>query len=200
MDLSSELAPIRGILAGFLASERGRATLGVHRLPFPSKAALLGVVFDHLLHQLLEDAHPRPFLETLVDDARGDPEPIAVDGLPLAAGPEYVPDAINDGSIGSPGSATPLRFLPLFGQALLDLPPERSWESKVIDPLSCVSLPQGASPSRTVTTANPFSERCVFRQASRRGSRIDSKCTHPASPPVACDKTLNRQYPASSNR
>ena len=51
------------------------------------------------MHELLEDAHLRPSLETLVDDAGGDPEPIPMDRLPLAAGPKHVPDAVDDRSL-----------------------------------------------------------------------------------------------------
>src|SRR3954467_14969135 len=87
--LRSKLSPIGGILAGFLASQRGGAALGIHRLPPPTDPILLlCVVLGHPFHQLLEDAHPRPSLETLVDNARGHPEPIPMNRLPLAAGPK----------------------------------------------------------------------------------------------------------------
>src|SRR5215204_2039322 len=59
-----------GVLARFFSSHRSGRTLGIHRLPSPAHpAALSGVVLDHPLHQLLEEAHAPPSLETLVDHA-----------------------------------------------------------------------------------------------------------------------------------
>src|SRR4051812_47990122 len=141
--LRSKLSPIGGILAGFLASQRGRRALGIHRLPPPSDPiALLCVVLSHPFDQLLEDAHPRPSLQTLVDDARGHPEPIPMNRFPLAAGPKHVPDCVDDGSVRCPRSATSSsRLLPLFGQALLEFPPQGSWKTEVIHlPGCCGSL------------------------------------------------------------
>jgi hypothetical protein len=137
-----ELSSIGGVLAGFLAPQRGRTALGIYRLPPPADAsALFGVVLNHPSHQPLEDTHPRPALETLVDDARGDPEPIPMDGLPLRAGPEHIPDAVHHRSIGGSGStaAAPWYFLPplLLGQALLELSPEGPGKAEVIDAFLC---------------------------------------------------------------
>src|ERR687897_3729186 len=70
VDLRPEFAPVGGILAHFLASQRSWGVLGVHRLPLPADpAALPGIVLDHPPHKLLEYACPSPPLETLVDDA-----------------------------------------------------------------------------------------------------------------------------------
>src|SRR5215204_1097256 len=89
-----------GVLARFFSSHRSGRTLGIHRLPSPAHpAALSGVVLDHPLHQLLEEAHAPPSLETLVDHACGDPKPLAVQSLPLASRPQHVPDGVDDGSI-----------------------------------------------------------------------------------------------------
>ena len=99
-------------------------------------------MFDHPFHQLLEDAHLPPALETFVDYARGDPEPIPMDGLPLplTSRPKHVPDAVDDRSIGGSRSATS-PTLPLLGQALLELSPEGSGEAEVIDGVvRCVRL------------------------------------------------------------
>src|SRR5215207_7651173 len=92
VDLRPEFAPVGGILAHFLASQRSWGVLGVHRLPLPrDPPALSSVVFDHPPPQLLEYARPSPPLETLVDDACGDPKPVFVERLPLASRPQYVP-------------------------------------------------------------------------------------------------------------
>src|SRR5215203_6205544 len=70
VDLRPEFAPVGGILAHFLASQRSWGVLGVHRLPPPADPTTLGgVVLDHPPPQLLEYARPSPPQETLVDDA-----------------------------------------------------------------------------------------------------------------------------------
>src|SRR5215208_2910829 len=71
VDLRPEFAPVGGILAYFLASQRSRGLLGVHSLPLPRDPAVLPrIVLDHPSPQLLEYARPSPPLETLMDDAR----------------------------------------------------------------------------------------------------------------------------------
>src|SRR5215208_2378391 len=90
--LRSEFSPICWIVAHFLASQRSRGVLGVHRLPPPADPTTLGgVVLGHPPHQLLEEAHPPPPLETFVNDTGGDPEVVFVERLPLASRPEHVP-------------------------------------------------------------------------------------------------------------
>src|SRR5215208_2454047 len=59
-------------------------------------AALPSVVLGHPPHQLLEEAHPPPPLETFVNDTGGDPEVVFVERLPLASRPEQVPDGVGD--------------------------------------------------------------------------------------------------------
>ena len=54
-------------------------------------------------------------------------------GFPLAAGPKDVPDAVDDGAIRDPGTATTLVLLG-FGKDVLDLAPDRSGELEVVDP------------------------------------------------------------------
>src|SRR5215211_1463236 len=142
VDLRSEFAPVGGILAHFLASQRSWGVLGVHSLPLPADpAALPGIVLDHPPPELLEYARPSPPLETLVDDARGDPEPIAMESLPLASGPKHVADGVDDGSIRCPRPAA-FRTLPLPfpGQALLEFPPQRARKVKVVHAAGCGSL------------------------------------------------------------
>src|SRR5215203_864956 len=140
--LCTLLAPISGVLARFFSSQRSRRVLGIHRLPLPrDPTALFGIVLDHPIHQLFEDAHLPPPLETLVNDACGDPKPLPMDGLPLAATPQHVPDSVGDGSVGHPRPAAPLLTLvPLFGQVLLEFPPQRSWKAEVVHFALCGSL------------------------------------------------------------
>src|SRR5215218_8864319 len=57
VDLRPEYAPVGGIVAHFLASQRSPRVLGVHRLPLPADpAALPGIVLDHSLETLVDDA------------------------------------------------------------------------------------------------------------------------------------------------
>src|SRR5215203_6339010 len=59
VDLRSEFAPVGGVLAHFLASQRSRGVLGVYSLPLPADpAALAGIVLDHPPPELLEYARP----------------------------------------------------------------------------------------------------------------------------------------------
>src|SRR5215218_3522312 len=60
--------------------------------------------------------------------------------LPLAASPKDVPDCVDDGTVGCPRSATSSGLLPLFGQTLLEFPPQGSWKTEVIDLPGCGSL------------------------------------------------------------
>jgi hypothetical protein len=71
VDLRPEVAPVSGIVAHFLASQRSWGVLGVHRLPLPADpAALPGIVLDHPPPpEFLQYACPSPPLETLMDDA-----------------------------------------------------------------------------------------------------------------------------------
>src|SRR5215218_1563520 len=99
-----------------------------------------------------------------------------MEGLPLASRPKHVPDGIDDGSVGSSWSAAPAALCLLFGQALLEFPPQWSRKTEVVHFRRCGSLSHRAQLlSRTVMVAIPFSERCAFVQPSWRGSRIESK-------------------------
>src|SRR5215204_2190636 len=175
--LRSEFSPVGWIVAHFLASQRSRGVLGVHRLPLPADpSALPGVVLSHPPHELLEDAHLSPSLKTFVDDAGANSKAVSMKSLPLASGPKHVPDGVGDGSIGSPRPATSSRHLPALGQVLLEFPPQRPRETEVVHFCRCGSLSHGAHLlSRIVMVAIPFSERCAFVQGSRRSSRIESK-------------------------
>src|SRR5215203_3448261 len=135
--LCTLLAPISGVLARFFSSHRSGRVLGIHCLPLPrDPTALFGIVLDHPLHQLLEDAHPPPPLEALVDDACGDPKPLPMDGLPLASRPKHVPDGVDDGPVRSPRPAAFVSpaVVVLFGQALLEFPPQRARKVEVVHP------------------------------------------------------------------
>src|SRR5215212_1088914 len=98
-----------------------------------------------------------------------------MDGLPLTSRPQNVPDGIDDGSVGSSWSAAPAALSLLFGQALLEFPPQCSRKTEVVHFRRCGSLSHRAQLlSRTVMVAIPFSERCAFVQPSWRSSRIES--------------------------
>src|SRR5215208_1555547 len=141
-------APSLPLSVGFLPTfspPKGAAELlesiACHLQPMPPRS--LARVLDHPIHQLLKETHLRPSLEALVDDARAYPEPIAVDGLPLAGAPQHVPDGVHHGSIGSSRPAAWPRVLALVGQALLEFPPQGSGKAEVIDTLlGCVRLSQ----------------------------------------------------------
>jgi len=90
--LCPQLTSIGRVLACFAPPTGAGEFLESNSLPPPADpAALPGVVLDHPLHQLLEDAHLPKSLEPLVDDARANSEPIPMNGLPLRARPKHVP-------------------------------------------------------------------------------------------------------------
>src|SRR5215207_910237 len=106
-----------------------------------------------------------------------------MEGLPLTSRPQNVPDGIDDGSVGSSWSAAPAALCLLFGQALLEFPPQWSRKTEVVHFRRCGSLSHRAQLlSRTVMVAIPFSERCAFVQPSWGSSRIESyspECLEP---------------------
>src|SRR5215211_3701330 len=139
--LCTLLAPIGGVLARFFSSQRSRRVLGIHCLPLLPRdpTALFGIVLDHPIHQLLEKTHLPPALEALVDDAGADSKPLPMEGLPLPSRPQHLPDSVGDGPVRHPRSAAPLALL-LFGQVLLEFPPQRSWKAEVVHFPRCGSL------------------------------------------------------------
>ena len=62
------------------------------------------------------DALLLPGLETLMQDATRNAEPVALDGLPLAAGPQQVPDAVQHGPVADPGPTALLAGLGSAGR------------------------------------------------------------------------------------
>src|SRR5215207_10330422 len=86
-------------------------------------------------HQLVEDSHLPPPLEAFMDHAGGHSKPITMNGLPLTSRPKHVPDGVDDGPIRGPGPAAFRTHLPVvFGQAFLELPPQRARKVEVVHP------------------------------------------------------------------
>jgi hypothetical protein len=79
-----------------------------------------------------EEALLKPGLKVVMDGAGGDAEPVAMDGLPLTAGPEYVPDAVEDGTR-LDAMASGSSVLGRLGQEAFAATPERPWNTEVVD-------------------------------------------------------------------
>jgi hypothetical protein len=63
-----------------------------------------------------------------------------MEGLPLPSRPQHLPDGIDDGSVGSSRSAAPAALCLVFGQALLEFPPQWSRKTEVVRFRCCGSL------------------------------------------------------------
>jgi hypothetical protein len=105
VDLAAPFAPIGWILPGLLTTQGGRTAFTVNRLPCPLDFPFLGVELDHDLHNLVEDTQLLPSLEAFMQRAAAHPKPVFVDRLPLASGPQHIPDPVQYGPVIRSGSS-----------------------------------------------------------------------------------------------
>lgn len=129
---ATALTAISRVSACRVAAQRGRTAFAVERLPTPFDLTFLGIELDHNVHDLVENAILLPVLKALMQRAATYTEPVFVHSFPLAARPQHIPNAIQHRPIvrrRSPRSALPGRFR----QHLLDLPPQWTRYTKVID-------------------------------------------------------------------
>src|SRR6266542_2648033 len=109
------------------------ACLGAwQRLPPPLDAACPIVKAQQHFHHFGEAPLLLPLLEVVVDGAATDPKPAAMHGFPLTAGPQHVPDAI-DNRTGVSWWATRPSARWWFGQQAFDFAPQWARNAKVID-------------------------------------------------------------------
>jgi hypothetical protein len=140
MNLSAPFSTVGRIATRRLAAQRRWHRFAVNGLPLPADATLSSIEANHRLKDFVPDTFSLPALESLMQDTAGDAEPITVNGLPLAACPQYVPDAVDDGSVVCTRSAD-TSLLGLFGQVPFDSSPQWAWNSEIIDIFGlCVTL------------------------------------------------------------
>jgi hypothetical protein len=140
VNLGAALATVGRIASGCLAAQRRGNRFAIDGLPFPANAPFPSVEAHHRLEDFAPDVLSLPGLETLVQDTAGDTEPFPMDGLPLTACPQDVPDAVDNGSIVSTWSADP-PLLRLLRQVPLDTSPQWTRNSEIIDIFGlCVTL------------------------------------------------------------
>ncbi len=132
MNLRTTFAAVGGIAPGRRATQRGSHRFAVDSLPFPADFLLAMVEPSHGSQHLVPDALLLPCLEPLVQDTARNVEPIAVDGFPLAACPQNVPEPIDDGPIISGRSPWPA-FLGRFGQMIFDAAPQGARDAEIVD-------------------------------------------------------------------
>lgn len=96
MDLAAALAPVGGIAPRLRPAQRGSAHGAIDGLPRPRDVALAGIDAYQCPQDLLPDALLLPGLKPFMEDTARDAEPGTMDGFPLTAGPEHVPDAVKD--------------------------------------------------------------------------------------------------------
>ena len=132
VNLRPAFTAVGGIVSCGLSTQRSRDRFAVDSLPFPANPALPIVEANHRLQHLVPNTLLLPRLESLMQDAAGNAEPIAVDRFPLAACPQNVPEAVDDSPI--VGLRTPWpSFFARFGQILFDSAPQGTWDSEIVD-------------------------------------------------------------------
>jgi hypothetical protein len=132
MHLGSTLAPVCGIGACLMLTQWSRNSFTIGSLPLPSDTLVAAIEASHAAEQLVKDALSLPGLEALMEDAAGDTEPVLMYCIPLAASPQDVPDAVDDGAVVCTWTAWPLPLRRL-GQVLFESTPQRAWHPKIVN-------------------------------------------------------------------
>ena len=132
MHFGSTLAPVCGIRACLLLTQRSRNSFTVCGLPLPKDTPLTSIEAGHGAKELVKDALSLPGLEALMEDAAGNTEPVPMYCIPLAASPQDIPDAVDDGAVVCTWTAWPLPLRRL-GQVLFDSTPQGAWDAKVVN-------------------------------------------------------------------
>jgi hypothetical protein len=134
MPLTVALAAVGRVLASrFTAQWRSRRA-AINRLPSPLDAMRAGVEAQKHLEQLGKSAVTLPGLEALVQHTAGNTEPVTVNGFPLSADPQHVPDAVQHSApIGAWSSWPTLALVWRFGQQRLEFAPQRARHAKIVD-------------------------------------------------------------------
>ena len=132
MNLGPTFTAVGRIASSSFSAQRGRHRFAVDSLPLPTNSALPIVKAHHRLQDLVPDALPLPGLEPFMQDTAGNAEPIAMDGFPLAACPQNVPEAVDDCPIVSSWPPCP-SFLGRFRQMLFDTAPQWARDTEIVD-------------------------------------------------------------------
>ena len=132
MNLGPTFTTVSGIASRRLPAQRGGHRFAVDSLPFPANPPLPIVEANHRLQDLIPDSLLLPRLEPFMQNTARDAKPIAMDGFPLAARPQNVPEAVDDCPIVSSRSPWPA-FLGRFGQMLFDAAPQWARDAEIVD-------------------------------------------------------------------
>ncbi len=140
MNLGAAFTPVSGIASSSFSAQRRLNRFAVDGLPLPANSPLPIVETNHCLQNLVPDTLLLPGLEPFVQNAARNAEPITMDGFPLAARPQNVPEAVDDRTIVGTWASW-ASFLRRLGQMLLDATPQWAWNTEIIDMLwLCVTL------------------------------------------------------------
>lgn len=132
MNLGTAFAPVSGAASSGFSAQRRRNRFAVDGLPLPANSPLPIVETNHCLQHFVPDSLLLPRLEPFMQHTAGDAEPIPMDSFPLAAGPQNVPEAIDDSPVIGTRPSRP-SFLGWLGQMLLDTTPQWTWDTEIID-------------------------------------------------------------------
>jgi hypothetical protein len=129
MHLAAQLGAIGRVLTGLRASQGSGTRFAIERLPFPADVPLMGIE----AHARLKDGFPEtlllPSLKPIMQYTARDTKPVFVDSLPLAACPQDIPNAVQDGVLIYSG-ASRATVSWRFRQKLLDPTPQAAWDSE----------------------------------------------------------------------
>ena len=107
VDFGAQFGAIGRVFARLTATQRRSTRPAIHGLPAPLNATLTAIELDQGLKDLVPDAQFLPSLEPLMQHAAGNTKPVTMHSLPLAAGPQDVPNPIQYGPI---ANARPARL------------------------------------------------------------------------------------------
>ena len=189
MDLTPHFGAIGGVLPGVLAPQRGWNRLAIRRLPGPANVSGTPIITQHRLHDPNKHSLLSPVLEASVDHTARDTKEVLIDGFPLTAGPQHIPDAIHHRSVVGRWSAP--SALSYFGKVLLDLLPQLSGHLGIAHILRlCVRLIQDVPPLFMGFGQHIYNGVRLFIQPLmifRIGSKGFLGCQHPLSTRHLCN-------------
>lgn len=131
MNLCTAFRAIRWIWPCCFSSQRRWNRFAINGLPFPLDPPLSSIEAEHAAHNSVPDTSFLPSLKSFMQNTARHTKPISMNGFPLTAGPQHIPNAIDHRSIFRSRTAG-TSFLGWFGKFSFDDTPQRTWDPKVI--------------------------------------------------------------------
>jgi hypothetical protein len=130
--LAPAFGPVSWVLARGFTAQGSSARATIDRLPLPADPPPASIEAQRDLEETREETLLLPGLKVGMERAGGDTDPVTVDCFPLAAGPQDVPQAVEDGtSIHTWSSFPPVPRR--LGQKRFEAAPERTRHAEVVN-------------------------------------------------------------------